>query len=117
MNAVQTRSAAHHASSCNARVVVVVDFAFFPGTQGSRDVPLTHLLLVPPMAAASDAAGAPGRQPLRRERILVVDDEDVLRSLASSILGRQGYSVVDANSPFAALEIAAEQPDSIDLIL
>jgi CheY-like chemotaxis protein len=51
------------------------------------------------------------------ERILLVDDEDVLRRLALAILARQGYTVVDANGPSAALAIAAAAPDSIDLIL
>ncbi len=51
------------------------------------------------------------------ERILLVDDEDVLRRLARSVLTRQGYEVVDASDPVGAVAIAEEQPDSFDLIL
>jgi two-component system cell cycle sensor histidine kinase/response regulator CckA len=51
------------------------------------------------------------------ERILLVDDEAVLRRLARTILLRQGYNVIEASGPAEALELAAAQPDSIDLIL
>jgi CheY-like chemotaxis protein len=50
-------------------------------------------------------------------RILLVDDEEVLRRLAHAILSRQGYEVIDADGPLAALAIAAQQPDAFDLIL
>jgi CheY-like chemotaxis protein len=72
------------------------------------------------LAPSDPSGGASGSSQARsrcRERILVVDDEDVLRRLALAILTRQGYTVLDANGPFAAIEIAAGQPDSIDLIL
>ena len=50
-------------------------------------------------------------------RILLVDDEDVLRRLARSVLVRQGYEVVDAGDPLAAVAIATQHPNSFDLIL
>ncbi len=53
----------------------------------------------------------------RGERILLVDDEAVLRRLAHTILLRQGYTVIEAPGPAEALELAAAQPDSFDLIL
>lgn len=65
-------------------------------------------------AAATPAAEA---RPASRERILLVEDEDVLRQLAFAILTRQGYAVFAANGPDEALRIAAERPDSVDLIL
>ena len=55
--------------------------------------------------------------PLATERILLVDDEEVLRRLARSVLTRQGYEVVDASDPAAALAIATEQSGTFDLIL
>jgi two-component system cell cycle sensor histidine kinase/response regulator CckA len=51
------------------------------------------------------------------ERILLVDDEEVLRRLANAILTRRGYDVTEADGPLAAIAIAAGPPDSIDLIL
>jgi len=55
--------------------------------------------------------------PAGRERILLVEDEDVVRRLACIVLTRHGYTVVDASGPSEALEIAERQPDSVDLIL
>ncbi len=63
------------------------------------------------------AAGAPPSASLATERILLVDDEEVLRRLARSVLTRQGYEVVDASDPAAAVAIAEDQPGSFDLIL
>lgn len=51
------------------------------------------------------------------ERILLVDDEAVLRQLTRTILLRQGYTVIEATGPAEALEVAAAQPDFFDLIL
>lgn len=49
------------------------------------------------------------------ESILVVDDEEALRSLASDILGTQGYTVLCAESGVAALDIL--QQNKIDLMM
>jgi two-component system cell cycle sensor histidine kinase/response regulator CckA len=70
----------------------------------------------PPEKVAVD----PGAQPSPREgreRILLVDDEEVLRRLARAVLTRHGYRVVDAGSPADAVAIAQAEPDSFDLIL
>jgi DNA-binding NtrC family response regulator len=48
-------------------------------------------------------------------KVLVVDDEDVMRSLMVKILEKAGYKVITANGGFAARKILAEQP--IDLVL
>jgi two-component system cell cycle sensor histidine kinase/response regulator CckA len=71
----------------------------------------------PPTPSPRGSANPPEPRQRYRERILLVDDEEVLRRLALAVLTRQGYTVFDANGPLAALAIAAEQPDSIDLIL
>jgi two-component system cell cycle sensor histidine kinase/response regulator CckA len=65
----------------------------------------------------SGSADAPEPREPDGERILLVDDEAVLRRLARTILLRQGYNVVEASGPAEALELAAAQPDSFDLIL
>src|SRR6185369_6998773 len=41
--------------------------------------------------------------PAGRERILLVEDEDVVRRLACIVLTRHGYTVVDASGPSEAL--------------
>jgi len=57
----------------------------------------------------------------RRERgtgtILLVEDEEQVRSLTSSLLSRHGYRVLTAASGAEALQIAREHSEPIDLLL
>ncbi|MDH3890398.1 MAG: response regulator [candidate division Zixibacteria bacterium] len=50
-------------------------------------------------------------------KVLVVDDEDMILSLATKILTRQGYEVVTAYSGDEGLKLYAQQTDQIDLLL
>lgn len=63
----------------------------------------------PPMPAST--------APARNETILVVEDEDGVRTIAKAILIRHGYEVLEAATPGAACEIFAEHGDRIDLLL
>ncbi|MEO8619598.1 MAG: two-component regulator propeller domain-containing protein [bacterium] len=49
--------------------------------------------------------------------ILLVEDEEALRRLASRVLTRSGYNVLTAASGDAALEVAALYPGTIDLLV
>jgi len=71
--------------------------------------------MTPLHSAAGNAATGTG--PRTAVRILLVDDEEVLRQLAMTILSRQGYAVVEAAGPSEALEIGDASPASFDLIL
>jgi CheY-like chemotaxis protein len=51
------------------------------------------------------------------ETILIVDDEEVVRSVAVRVLGGLGYHVIDTAKPQDALEIYQQSWRSIDLIL
>lgn len=51
------------------------------------------------------------------ETVLVVDDEDGVRSLIRDILEPLGYTVLDTGDPKQALRIAREHPTPIHLIL
>jgi len=51
------------------------------------------------------------------ETILVVDDEESVRTLASRILRKSGYTVIEAKHGRDALLLADRHPNSIDLIL
>jgi PAS domain S-box-containing protein len=51
------------------------------------------------------------------ETILLVEDEDSLRELAHEILGGLGYTVLEAGTGRAALEVAERHPGPIDLLL
>ena len=53
---------------------------------------------------------------LRRETVLVVDDEELIRETVALALGDEGYSVVLAEDGRRALDLA-RQPDKLDLIV
>ena len=65
-----------------------------------------------PAVERVEAAETPGR-----DRILLVEDEEMLRNLASRILARAGYTVVEARDGEEALEIARRLEEPIDLLL
>jgi DNA-binding response OmpR family regulator len=58
------------------------------------------------------ASTAPGT-----ETILLVEDEDMIRSLVRDVLTRDGYTVLDAESGEAALHVLRGQDGTIDLLL
>jgi signal transduction histidine kinase/HAMP domain-containing protein len=75
-----------------------------------------------PRIDASDAPAPPppeipGRGDPATARILLVDDEDDLRSVARDILGAAGYTVLEARDGPGALRIARETPGPIDLLV
>lgn len=72
---------------------------------------------VPPTTTPDESADTRHPRQPRGERILLVDDEAVLRRLAGTILLRQGYVVVEAAGPTEALALGAAEPGSFDLIL
>ncbi|MFN3410172.1 MAG: response regulator [Limisphaerales bacterium] len=51
------------------------------------------------------------------ERILVVEDEPVLRDFVRTSLQAHGYEVLEAGDGLEALRVAAAHPDKIDLLL
>jgi CheY-like chemotaxis protein len=61
----------------------------------------------------SPADVAPDPRPL----VLVVDDEDMIRSLVRSVLEANGCRVVEADCARGALEWAERGPDPIDLVV
>jgi PAS domain S-box-containing protein len=51
------------------------------------------------------------------ERILFVDDEQVITGLASDTLTNLGYTVTVYNDPIQALKVFRDKPDSFDLVI
>jgi len=51
------------------------------------------------------------------ETVLIVEDDDAVRSLAGSILRTHGYNVLDASDPAAALRVCDDYTGKIDLVL
>jgi two-component system cell cycle sensor histidine kinase/response regulator CckA len=52
-----------------------------------------------------------------RGTILLVEDEDAVRSFAARALATRGYSVLEAASGEAALEILRERKEGVDLVI
>ncbi len=50
-------------------------------------------------------------------RVLLVEDEDVVRSFAARALKRQGYEVLEADSGVAALEVMAKCDNNVDIVV
>ncbi|WP_309671100.1 PAS domain-containing protein [Gemmatimonas sp.] len=50
-------------------------------------------------------------------QILVVDDEDSVRAVASALLRRRGFRTQEASDGVKALELFQQQPDAFDLVL
>ncbi len=55
--------------------------------------------------------------PTGTERILFIDDEQVIVNLAEEMLSKLGYDVVAKTSSVEALELFQENPDKFDLII
>jgi signal transduction histidine kinase/CheY-like chemotaxis protein len=84
----------------------------------------TAVKLYFPEVSAAQAFGASGEHKSSdpaadrgSETILVVEDEDAVRSLTCRILERQGYRVIAAHHGREAVEIASTEPGRIDLVL
>ena len=50
-------------------------------------------------------------------KILVIDDEEMIRELACKILEREGYEVLTAESGSAGLEILSVESNAVELVL
>jgi signal transduction histidine kinase/CheY-like chemotaxis protein len=60
---------------------------------------------------------APARDITGRESILLVEDEDAVRSFAARALKQRGYEVMEAAGGEQALEIMSKRADDIDLLI
>jgi CheY-like chemotaxis protein len=80
----------------------------------------TFKVYLPQAAEPADvprSAHAPAALPPGSATILLVEDERVVRELASRILRRQGYRMLEAADGQTALRIAGEHAEAIDLLL
>ena len=86
-----------------------------PPGEGSRFVVLL------PRAQEGDVPEAARPRTLTGEgggaTVLLVEDEDTVRSLTRRVLGRGGYRVLEAANPEQALELARTHAGAIDLLL
>ena len=71
----------------------------------------------PTAAAGTREAEDPDAASDGNETVLLVEDEDQVRELASRVLRRRGYQVLTARHGADALELAGMDPGTIDLLL
>jgi PAS domain S-box-containing protein len=80
----------------------------------------TFSIYLPAVAVARPATIAPvpgDRLSQRARTVLVVDDEPGVRHLASVMLRRSGYNVIEASNASEAERVAAEHVDQVDVLL
>jgi len=74
-----------------------------------------------PKSEASPRETVPGKEEETRlsgdEAILLVEDEETVRSFTRTVLEREGYRVLDAADGAEALRVIAEVPEGIDLLV
>ncbi|MBA3259282.1 MAG: response regulator, partial [Gemmatimonadales bacterium] len=88
--------------------------------ESEPEVGTTFTVLLPEVAgpdASSDEARARASAPGPRARILVVDDEDIVRTILARTLEAEGYKVVQARSGREAIECLARERGKFDLVL
>jgi CheY-like chemotaxis protein len=66
-------------------------------------------------AAVTEALAVPRRH--GKETVLVVDDEEMIRTLAGAALRSRGYTVLEAEDGQQALDIYSRELDRIDLVI
>jgi len=71
----------------------------------------------PVASAAAAAGGSSAGEGDQRETILLVEDEDAVRAIVSTVLRRQGYQVLEAPTPTVASAIFAQHDGGVDLLL
>jgi PAS domain S-box-containing protein len=79
----------------------------------------TFTMYFPAVTGTGHAAGRRPRadRASRRETILVVEDEDAVRAIISTVLRRRGYRVLEAATPSGACKMFEEIVGEIDLLL
>ena len=70
-----------------------------------------------PVAAQRTAQAAASVVPAPHASILVVEDEELVRLLATEVLGDAGYEVVAAPNGDVALELAAARNEAFDIVV
>ncbi|HEU5169764.1 MAG TPA: PAS domain S-box protein [Gemmatimonadales bacterium] len=80
----------------------------------------TFRIYLPQVEESGERLSWSGPQPAPRgvgERVLVVEDEELVRDFACRFLQGEGYATVEANDGESALELIAGEPGAIDLVL
>jgi CheY-like chemotaxis protein len=85
-----------------------------PGLGSTFKVYLPRVVQSVPQSAPSEIAAAPARG---SETILLVEDEESLRTLTRTMREQSGYAVIEAGGGLEAIEVARNHGGRIDLLL
>src|ERR1051325_3190418 len=80
----------------------------------------TFSIFLPPVSASQPAVAMAAPTDLADDRpltVMVVDDDPGVRHLASAMLRRAGYTVIEASDAAEAERLADEQTSAIDVLL
>jgi PAS domain S-box-containing protein len=78
---------------------------------------LFQLLFVPSERAATEARDGERTLPGPRLRVLLIDDEEVVREMVTEVLTHEGLEVLVAGDGERGLELVGENGDGIDVVL
>ncbi len=97
---------------------IVADHGGLVDVESKVGIGTCFRIWLPAVRSKADAPAAEKATPLGgSERILLVDDEEIVRSVLEKGLQRLGYSVVAESSGHLALERFSQDPDAFDLII
>ena len=91
----------------------IIDLESWPGKGTKFDIYLPAVTVRTPVITADSDVSSP---PAEGETVLVVEDEEAVRDMASRILDEQGYTVLNAGNGADALDVCAREL-RIDLLL
>ena len=97
---------------------IIRQYGGFITCDSTPDQGTVFSLYFPAIEAAQVEAVLPGEQiPRGRERILFVDDEELLVDLGKTMLERLGYAVTIRNDSREALALFERKPDDFDVVI
>lgn len=53
----------------------------------------------------------------KRTKVMVIDDEEIIRDLLKDILDMLGYDVLIADSPYEAIDLFKKEYETVDVVL
>jgi two-component system cell cycle sensor histidine kinase/response regulator CckA len=96
---------------------VEVSSASGEGTTMRVVLPRAEMCLPDPQAVSAPTTTTPAREPIAQKRVLIVEDEEVVRDLLQRWLALLGHDAVVAANGSEALELCGSDQPPVDLVL